>query len=69
MQVRHLAAETIAQQQEGLDTDGALGSNGVTKNLTRDYKGRKIGFCCDGCPEEWDRLANADKDARLTKAK
>lgn len=36
-------------------TGGTLGSDGVAENLTRDYKGQKIGFCCDGCPEEWER--------------
>lgn len=50
-------------------TGGALGSNGVVKRLTRDYKGLKIGFCCDGCPQEWDRMSDADKDAKLSKAK
>ena len=49
-------------------TGGALGSDGVVEKLTRDFKGRKIGFCCDGCPEEWDRLTDADKDARLVTA-
>lgn len=50
-------------------TGGALSPDGVVENLTRDHKGRKIGFCCDGCPEEWDKLTDADKDAELAKAK
>jgi hypothetical protein len=50
-------------------TGGALSPDGVAENLTRDYKGQKIGFCCDGCPAEWDKLTDANKDAELAKAK
>jgi hypothetical protein len=49
-------------------TGGALGPD-VPERLTRTYKGQKIGFCCDGCPESWDRLTDAEKDAALAKAK
>jgi hypothetical protein len=37
--------------------------------LTRMYKGQRVGFCCGGCPETWDKLTDADKDAKLAKAK
>jgi hypothetical protein len=50
-------------------TGGALPPGGVPERLTREYKGQKIGFCCDGCPESWDRLTAAEKDAALAKAK
>jgi len=50
-------------------TGGALGQDGVVARLTRDYKGQKIGFCCDGCPESWDKLTDAEKNAALGKAK
>jgi hypothetical protein len=50
-------------------TGGALSPDGVVERLTRDYKGQKIGFCCDGCPETWDKLTDAEKDAELAKAK
>jgi hypothetical protein len=50
-------------------TGGALSQDGVVESLTRDYKGQKIGFCCDGCPAEWDKLSDADKDAELAKIK
>ena len=33
--------------------------------LTRMYKGHKVGFCCGGCPAEWDKLTDAQKDAKL----
>ncbi len=41
----------------------------VTKNLIRDYKGQKVAFCCAGCPSTWDKLTNAQKQAKLAKAK
>lgn len=37
------------------------------ENLTRMYKGRKIGFCCGGCPAQWDAMSESDKDAALKK--
>ena len=41
----------------------------VTASLTREYKGQKVGFCCGGCPEAWDKLTDAQKEAKLAKAK
>lgn len=37
----------------------------VTEALTRVYKGKKIAFCCGGCPGQWDKLTDAQKDAKL----
>ena len=39
----------------------------VTKSLIRDYKDQKIAFCCDGCPGQWDKLTDTEKDAKLAK--
>ena len=41
----------------------------VTKNLIRDYKGQKVAFCCAGCPSTWDKLTDAQKQAKLPKVK
>ena len=41
----------------------------VTANLTRDYKGQQIGFCCAGCPAAWDKLTDAEKQAKLNAVK
>jgi hypothetical protein len=41
----------------------------VVKNLTRDYKDKKIAFCCAGCPATWDKLTDAEKDGKLAKVK
>jgi hypothetical protein len=37
----------------------------VPDSRTREYKGRRIGFCCTGCPEAWDKLTDAERDAKL----
>ncbi len=33
----------------------------VPANLTREYQGKKVGFCCAGCPEAWDKLSESEK--------
>lgn len=40
----------------------------VTEKLTREFKGRKIGFCCGGCPAAWDSLSDEQKETKLKKA-
>ena len=43
--------------------------NKVPQNLTCEYKGQKVAFCCGGCPTTWDKLSDAEKDAKLAKVK
>jgi hypothetical protein len=45
--------------------DMAVGK--VPESLTRIYKGRRIGFCCHDCPQMWDRLSEAEKNAKFQK--
>jgi hypothetical protein len=40
----------------------------VTPDLVREYKGQKVAFCCGMCPPQWDKLTDAEKDAKLAKA-
>ena len=40
----------------------------VPANLTRMWRGRRIGFCCAGCPEMWDKLSDAQKQEKLAGA-
>ena len=42
--------------------------NDVPDVLVRYYKGMKVGFCCGGHPEMWDKLSDAEKDAKLAVA-
>ncbi|MHC4607326.1 MAG: hypothetical protein ACYTAF_10425 [Planctomycetota bacterium] len=35
----------------------------------REFNGKKVGFCCPGCPEAWDKLSDKEKEAALSKVK
>lgn len=37
----------------------------ISDDLTREYKGQKVGFCCPMCPPVWDKLSDADKAKKL----
>ncbi len=37
----------------------------VDESLMRDYKGRKIAFCCAGCPSAWDKLTQNQKQKNV----
>jgi hypothetical protein len=43
----------------------AIDSMNRPQELTRMYKGMKIGFCCQACPPAWDKLSDEEKDAKL----
>jgi hypothetical protein len=42
------------------------GSRDVSE--TRTWKGKTIGFCCEDCPEAFDKMSPADKDKVLAMA-
>ncbi len=44
---------------------GAINPQKITPALTREFDGQKVAFCCAGCPDMWDKLSNADKQAKL----
>ena len=39
----------------------------VTPALTREFHGQKVAFCCAGCPTQWDKLSDSEKQAKLMK--
>lgn len=39
-----------------------------TPELTRQWDGKTIGFCCEGCPEKWDAMSEEEKAAKFAKA-
>lgn len=45
----------------------AIDPANVPATLTRTHKGKKVAFCCAGCPKTWDKLTDAEKDAKLAK--
>lgn len=45
-----------------------IDSKNVPVDLTRDFMGQKVGFCCSGCPGEWDKLSDNEKKEKLEAA-
>ena len=41
----------------------------VDANVTTDYQGGKVGFCCNGCKGKWEKAGDDAKAAMLKKAK
>jgi hypothetical protein len=40
----------------------------VPENLTREFRGKTVGFCCSGCPAAWDKLSDEEKEKKLAGA-
>jgi hypothetical protein len=49
-------------------TGEKIDSAKVPLNLVTTYKDQKVGFCCDGCPQAFAKLSDADKDKKLAAA-
>jgi len=47
---------------------GKVDPDKVPDKLTRVFKGRKVGFCCGGCPKKWDALSDEEKETKLAAA-
>ena len=47
---------------------GKINADNVQTSLTRTFNGQTVAFCCGGCPGQWDKLADQDKQATLAKA-
>ena len=45
-----------------------MNADPVDPELTREWNGHKVGFCCKGCLPKWDALSDAEKQAALDKA-
>lgn len=37
----------------------------VPDNLTREFEGKRVGFCCAACPPAWDKLSDEAKRQKL----
>jgi hypothetical protein len=48
-------------------TGKAIDVTNEPEDLTCMYKGMKVGFCCPACPPAWDKLSDAERDAKLQK--
>jgi len=48
---------------------GKIDPENVKPELTRQFNGQTIAFCCAGCPAEWDKLTDEQKQEKLLKQK
>ena len=55
--------------QAAMNTKCPVTGEAVDPASTAEFKGTKVGFCCDNCIPKWDKLSDADKQAKLDKAK
>lgn len=47
----------------------AVGESKTTvASLTRDFKGKKVGFCCASCPSVWDNMTDQEKQGAFDAA-
>ncbi|MFN8706707.1 MAG: hypothetical protein ACK526_02825 [Planctomyces sp.] len=40
----------------------------ATADITVDWKGKKVAFCCPPCIEEWNELSDSEKETKLKTA-
>ena len=67
----HDAGEKVAVMKSKcpIMSDNAVDPKGVSANLVRTFKGKKVGFCCGGCPAAWDKLTGDQRNEKLAAAK
>jgi hypothetical protein len=44
---------------------GTVDPDKTSAELTRQFRGQTVGFCCGGCPAPWDKLTDEQKAAKL----
>lgn len=47
---------------------GKVDRENVPDGLTREFNGKKVGFCCASCPKAWDKLSDVAKKEKLAEA-
>lgn len=67
---------TAASNETAIKASGAamnancpFSNNPANASITRSYKGQNVGFCCNGCSGKWDKMSDADRDAKLATMK
>lgn len=51
------------------NTKCPLRGTAVNPEMTAEWNGQKVGFCCAGCKSGWAKLSDADKQSKLAAAK
>jgi hypothetical protein len=50
-------------------TGSAIDPDKVPPELTREFKGQKVAFCCPSCLTAWDKLSDKEKQDKLDAVK
>lgn len=45
-----------------------IDTKAVEVGLTRQWRGRTVGFCCEGCLGPWDSMSDAEREQKLSTA-
>jgi hypothetical protein len=48
-----------------VNTTCPMMGQGVKTNVTVDYHGQTVAFCCEGCVDEWNALSDAERKQKL----
>jgi hypothetical protein len=51
-----------------LDLDGEIAGRMANRDAVADFKGQKVGFCCEPCVAAWDKMTDADREKALAAA-
>lgn len=51
------------------NTKCPVSGKATNPEMTADWNGQKVAFCCAGCKGTWAKLSDADKQAKLAAAK
>lgn len=65
IQVRNQFANSLYCPIKG----SPINLDAIDKNLLREYKDRKVAFCCPECPAAWDKLSDVQKQLKLGETK
>lgn len=62
-------AEAAPAKMAMANTKCPLKGTSVNPEMTAEWNGQKVGFCCAGCKAGWAKLTDADKQSKLAAAK
>jgi hypothetical protein len=46
-------------------TGNAINANDISRDMTANFDGQTVGFCCAQCVSEWEQLSDEEKQDRL----
>jgi len=48
-----------------MNTSCPISSKPIDANVTADYMGKKVGFCCKNCLSKWEAMSAEEKAAKV----